>query len=38
MSSDLLAMSCLTRDPVCREWGSFVVSGAAPGVGSESDE
>jgi hypothetical protein len=38
MSSDLLMMTCLTRDQVYREIGSFAVSGAALGVGSESDE
>lgn len=38
MSSDLLMMTCLTRDQVYREIGSFAVSGAEPGVGSEFDE
>lgn len=38
MSRELLAMTCLTQDQVCRECGSFAVSGAEPGVGSESDE
>ncbi len=35
---DLLAMTCLTQDQVFWECGSFAVSGAEPGVGSESDE
>ncbi len=35
---DLLAMTRLTRDQRYRECGSFDVSGAGTGVGSESDE
>lgn len=35
---DLLAMTRLTRDQRYRECGSFDVSGAGAGVGSESDE
>ena len=38
MSRDLLAMACLTQEQVFWECGSFAVSGAEPGVGSESDE
>lgn len=38
MSRELLAMTCLTQDQVCRECGSLAVSGADPSVGSESDE
>lgn len=35
---DLLAITSLTRDQRYREYGSFDVSGAGAGVGSESDE
>lgn len=35
---DPLAMIRLTRDQRYREFGSFAVSGAGAGVGSESDE
>ncbi len=38
MSRYLLAMTCLTQDQVYWECGSFAMSGAEPGVGSESDE
>lgn len=38
MSRGWLAMSCLTRDPVYQECGSFAVSGAEPGVEGEPDE
>ncbi len=38
MSSDLLAMTGLTREQLYRECGSFAMSGAEPSVGSESDE
>lgn len=38
MNRDLLAMVCLTQDQVYQECGSLAVSGAEPGVGSESDE
>ena len=38
MSCDLLAMTGLTREQLYRECGSLAVSGAEPGVGSESDE
>ncbi len=38
MSRELLAMTCLTQEQLCWECGSLAVSGAEPGVGSESDE
>lgn len=38
LERDLLAMTCLTREQRYRECGSFDLSGAGSGVGSESDE